>query len=726
MKRLTFLLLLLGGMWMGAWGQLVPQAINYQAVARDASGTVLPNQLIGIKINIRAGSAFGPVEYSERHTVTTNQFGLFAIAVGRGTPITGTFSGVTWTDADQWMQVEMDPNGGTNFFLMGSSELLSVPYALYAEKVGVVNLALNDLTDVNTVGVQPGQNLEWNGSNWVPGTDDNTTYTAGPGLSLTGTVFSHAPHTGDATGVTSLTVVGLQGRPVSSTAPIGGSLLGYNAQTGQWEPRTLSGGQLLYAGNGIAIVNDTIVHTLWIENGQNIYHNSGSVAIGGTTPHSSALLDLQSTDQGFLPPRMSTVQRDLISNPAQGLIIFNTTDSLLQIYNGSCWLTSFQEGCDDCLFDISLTDTAGIINRTTTDTTGTTIVMNQTGGNPQGISLFLLHNLPQGATATLNNYSVFASGTSRLTVEADVFAQHGTYPIAIQAICGDRIKIQVFEVKIDSCIRVTLIQNQQDYNLQSANNLPTGAPICVVLEVPQGIEITATTTALPALQTGTLHPQSQVGILNRGAILAHGGDGGSGGAFGTFGDPGTDGGDGIHLSVRTNIDNLGGYIFGGGGGGGSVALEVVNIPGLGSITFGAGGGGGAAGGLGGTSLIPVLYDPGQNAGTGVSGQGGAGGNLNQPIAINIPGFTITLTPTVVGGTGGNYGMPGNTGILYVNVDVSVSFFGSIFNQNFPDPPPTNLPAAGQAGMAIKRFGNQLISIIDANYQTLNIKGRVGP
>lgn len=708
------------------WAQTVPQAINYQAVARDAAGTILSNRAIRVKFNILQGSAFGPVQYSETQAVTTNQFGLFSLQVGRGTPVTGTFSNVPWTAADQWLQVEMDPNGGTNFFLMGSSELISVPYALYAERVGIVNLALNDLTDVNTVGVQPGQILSWNGTNWVPVNDQNTTYTAGTGLTLTGTVFSHTPHTGDAIGATALTVVGLQSRPLAATVPTGGQVIAWNQGLGQWEPTSLSGGALLVAGNGIDILGDTIINTTWIENGPvDIYHPQGNVAIGSINANPTAILELNATDRGFLPPRLTTTQRDNIASPAQGLLIFNTTDSILQVFNGSCWLASFQEDCDDCLFDISISDTAGVINRTTVDTAGTTITLNQTGGNPQGISMFLLHNLPAGVTASLSTYSVFASGQSRLTVEADVFAQPGIFPIAIQAVCGDRIKIQIFQVTIDSCYHVTLLANQQDYNLATANGLPSNVPICVVLDIPQGVEVTATSTTAPALQSGNLHPQSQVGIRNRGAVLAHGGDGGAGGNFTNFGDPGTDGGDAIHLSTRTNIDNLGGYIFGGGGGGGSVALTIINIPGLGTISFGAGGGGGAADGIGGASILPILYSAGADGTGGVSGQGGAGGVLNQPIAINIPGFTITLTPTIVGGDGGGYGEDGDTGILFVNVDVSVAFIGSIFNQNFPDPAPTNLPAAGQAGMAIKRFNNLLINIIDANYQTLNIKGEVG-
>jgi hypothetical protein len=725
MKKILLLVVTLCTSLTIAWAQLVPQALNYQAVARDASGNILPNQAVGIKFNILQGGPNGPVQYSETHVTTTNQFGLFTLKVGRGAPITGTFSAVPWTNANQWLQVEMDPAGGTNFFLMGSSELLSVPYALYAERVGIVNLALNDLTDVNTVGVQPGQVLSWNGTNWVPAVDQNTTYTAGTGLTLTGTTFAHAPHTGDATGATALTVVGLQGRPLAATTPTAGQVLFWNQSLGQWEPHSLSGGSLLVAGNGIAISGDTIINTTWIENGPDIYRPTGNVSIGSINANPSAILELNATDRGFLPTRLTTVQRDAINAPATGLVIYNTTDSILQIYNGDCWLASFQESCDDCLFDITLSDTAGVINRTTIDTAGTTIFLNQNGGNPQSISMFLLHNLPAGVTASLTNYSVFASGQSRLTVEADVFAQAGTYPVAVQAICGDRIKIKVFQVTIDSCYQVTLLANQTDYNLQSANGLPVGVPICVVLDIPAGVQIAASATTSPAYQSGGLHPQSQVGIRNRGAILAHGGDGGAGGSFGTFGDPGTDGGNAVHLSTRTNIDNLGGYIFGGGGGGGSVALTIINIPGFGTLSFGAGGGGGAALGLGGSSVLPILYSAGQDATGGVTGLGGAGGRLDQPISLSITGFTLTLTPTIVGGDGGNYGEDGDTGILFVNVDVAVPFLGSIYNANFPDPAPTNLPAAGQAGMAIKRFGNALISIVDGNYQTLNIKGAVG-
>jgi hypothetical protein len=76
--------------------------------------------------------------------------------------------------------------------------------------------------------------LEWNGTTWAPATDDNTTYTAGTGLTLTGTEFSHVAHTGDATGSTALTVTGLQGRSVSTTAPVSGQALKWNGTA--WTP----------------------------------------------------------------------------------------------------------------------------------------------------------------------------------------------------------------------------------------------------------------------------------------------------------------------------------------------------------------------------------------------------------------------------------------------------------------------------------------------------------
>ncbi len=108
-----------------------PQGMNYQAVARDAAGTILPNQNISIQITITNGNG-GTVLFRERHFPTTNQFGLFTLNVGNGTPVTGTFSSISWGTVVPWLQVEMDATGGISFTNMGTSQLLSVPYSLYA------------------------------------------------------------------------------------------------------------------------------------------------------------------------------------------------------------------------------------------------------------------------------------------------------------------------------------------------------------------------------------------------------------------------------------------------------------------------------------------------------------------------------------------------------------------------------------------------------------------
>ncbi|MEO8087709.1 MAG: tail fiber domain-containing protein [Bacteroidota bacterium] len=111
----------------------IPDLMNYQAIARTGAGNLMANANIGIQITITDGSG-GTVLYQERHFPTTNQFGLFTLSIGSGTVITGTFSTISWESVSAFMQVEMDPAGGSNYTTSGISQLLSVPYALYSSK----------------------------------------------------------------------------------------------------------------------------------------------------------------------------------------------------------------------------------------------------------------------------------------------------------------------------------------------------------------------------------------------------------------------------------------------------------------------------------------------------------------------------------------------------------------------------------------------------------------
>lgn len=109
----------------------VPQAFKYQAVVRDAAGLVMANQNVGLKINLIQQDTV----YIETHQATTNAFGLVNLEVGRGTVQIGDFSQIDWS-FQTYIQVWLDATGGANYEIMGFTELLSVPYALYAANGG--------------------------------------------------------------------------------------------------------------------------------------------------------------------------------------------------------------------------------------------------------------------------------------------------------------------------------------------------------------------------------------------------------------------------------------------------------------------------------------------------------------------------------------------------------------------------------------------------------------
>ncbi len=114
----------------------VPQGFNYQAVARDNSGAAITNQSIGLVINLRQVTSNGTIVYSEMHTVTSNNIGLINLVVGTGTALSGSFSVIDWAAGPYFIEINMDATGGTNYTLMGTQQLMSVPYALYAANGG--------------------------------------------------------------------------------------------------------------------------------------------------------------------------------------------------------------------------------------------------------------------------------------------------------------------------------------------------------------------------------------------------------------------------------------------------------------------------------------------------------------------------------------------------------------------------------------------------------------
>lgn len=137
----------------------IPKSFKYQAIARGSDGTSIVNQDIGIRLSILSGSTEGDVVYSETHTPTSNNFGLITLEIGNGTSESGNISAIDWKTETFFLQIEIDVNGGNDYMLMGTSQMLSVPYALQAEQAEEADyaatalVAAEALTALNATGV---------------------------------------------------------------------------------------------------------------------------------------------------------------------------------------------------------------------------------------------------------------------------------------------------------------------------------------------------------------------------------------------------------------------------------------------------------------------------------------------------------------------------------------------------------------------------------------------
>lgn len=141
------LLLLFLGLFAGFFTfAQAPNLFKYQAVARNASGEILANQSVSFEISILQNSSGGTSVYTETHNVTSNAHGLVSLNIGGGAVVSGDFSTIDWANAIYFIQVKMDPAGGTSYVLMGSSQLLSVPYALNAKTVSSI-----DWSDIDNI-----------------------------------------------------------------------------------------------------------------------------------------------------------------------------------------------------------------------------------------------------------------------------------------------------------------------------------------------------------------------------------------------------------------------------------------------------------------------------------------------------------------------------------------------------------------------------------------------
>ncbi len=126
-----------------------PEKMSYQAVVRDSGDALVTNQLVGMQISILQTTASGTAVYVETQTPTTNVNGLVTLEIGTGNVVNGDFATIDWSADSYFIKTETDPTGGNSYTITGTSQLLSVPYALYAKTSGSSNYVGKSTTSIN-------------------------------------------------------------------------------------------------------------------------------------------------------------------------------------------------------------------------------------------------------------------------------------------------------------------------------------------------------------------------------------------------------------------------------------------------------------------------------------------------------------------------------------------------------------------------------------------------
>jgi hypothetical protein len=283
-----------------------PDKMSYQAVLRNVDGTLMKDQAVSIQISILQSSATGTTVYQEDHSPSTNLNGLVSLHIGTGNTTSGTFSAIDWSAGPYFLQTDIDPAGGTNYVISSTTELISVPFALYANKADSL---VGGITETDPIfnssvakGITSSDTTYWN--NKLDGyteTDPLFNSSVAKGITSTDTAYWNA------------------NQDVDSTNEL---------QSISMNNDTLS----LSLGGG-----DVVLPSNWEKTNNTIVNKSDYVSIGANVTDSSAIVNVTSTNAGVLMPRMTTSQREAIASPANGLLVFDTSTNSFWYYS-SLWV----------------------------------------------------------------------------------------------------------------------------------------------------------------------------------------------------------------------------------------------------------------------------------------------------------------------------------------------------------------------------------------------------
>ncbi|MGZ4042896.1 MAG: beta strand repeat-containing protein [Bacteroidia bacterium] len=404
MKIKSFILVALFFYGLHAIAQ-TPQKINYQGVVRNGSGLPLPNKPIGIKFQIHESGPSGNVIFSEQQSVTTNSLGLFSTQIGK----VNNLGIITWTNSPYFMDILADTMGGSAYVFVGNQEIVSVPFALYAEKAG--NAANYSGSPNITISGPPNNVI-----NLSPTLSNSLTVGAAGiikstipklDIDMNGRIIAAGEYTanilGDISGpLHNQTVTGIQGNPVAAVTPTLGQVLVY--QTNGWTPftPTISGGPWNYATGNIFPSNSA---------------SSDKVNIGQTT--GGSLLNVNNSSvSGIISNPVTSISNLNPNYSSQGVLSVTNFSG-----NGACvYIQNNLAGNNSAGMVINLSNTsssspgisvthvgtgnAGFFSTTNSSSISNALLVQSNSGSA---SAFQAQNLGTGAAITGSNNATAAT-----------------------------------------------------------------------------------------------------------------------------------------------------------------------------------------------------------------------------------------------------------------------------------------------------------------------------